>query len=158
MARTVTIRLVDGKEQVYELFKKTVTEKLHSDVCYVTAMLMESFNQAVLQTPNPDEQLIMRFVKQSIQINMGCTFQYYTKKARRTPQDDTSVISDTHNLLPEMVNQSDAMNQKAQQFWIDELKAQGWNLSPPTVSTRKRESTILKFFKAIWSTVRQLFS
>jgi hypothetical protein len=156
MAKTVTIRLLDGKEQVYDLFKKTVTEQLHSDVCYVTTMLMESFNQAITQMPNPDQQLIMRFVKQSIQINMGCTFQYYTKKARRTPQDETSIITDKHNLLPEVTNQYQNLSKEAREFWLKEFQEEG--IIPPTVSTPTLKTKFIKKLKGLWSIVRQLFS
>lgn len=139
MAKTVTIRLLDGKEAVYDDFKLNVIDRLHSDVCYVTTMLMEVFNQALEQNPKA-EPVMMKFVKQNIQINMGCTFQYYTKKARRTPQDDISTISDRDSFIPRFTEQFPTMRKKAQDFWIEELKAQGWDLTPPGSETTKRAS------------------
>lgn len=155
----VTIRLLPEEREVYPEFKKIVTEKQHSDVCYVLTMLMKAYNQAVNGTPNPDDPITLSFLKQSIQINMGCTFQYYTKKARRVPQDESNIVTiDRRNLLPEIVNQSGLMSEKAKQWWIEELRAQGWNLNPPTVSTGKHENRIALFFARLWSIVKHLLS
>jgi len=143
----VTIRLLPEKADVYEDFKKLVTERLHSDVCYVTTMLLESFTNAVNETPNLEDPISLNFVKQNIQINMGCAFNYYTKKARRTPQDVTGIVTDSHNLLPDILNQYPDMNLKAREFWFKEFQSQGLipNGKDPYVSTGKQKHK--HFFK-----------
>lgn len=136
----VTIRLLPEKAHVYQDFKDVVTKRLHSDVCYVTTMLMESFVNAVQETPNPDNPLEMNFVKQNIQINMGCDFNYYTKKARRTPSDLSEITTDTHNVLPNVLNQFPELNAKAREFWFREFQLQGLipkQTRDPYVSTAK---------------------
>jgi hypothetical protein len=150
----VTIRLLDGKEEVYDDFKAVVTQELHSDVCYVVTMLMETFNQAVAQKPKA-EPIVMEFVKQNVQINMGCTFQYYTKKARRTPQDLIGVTTDKHTFLPPLLNQFPTLSKEAQEYWIKELQAQGYILTPPTA---KPKSTFTQKLKDIWRIVKHLFA
>ena len=153
MAKTVTIRLLDEEEHVYPEFKRIVVERQHSDVCYVLTMLMKAYNQAVNGCPNPDSALTMSFLKQNVQINMGCTFQYYTKKARRVPQDETDIVTfDRRNLLPEIVNQHGLMSEKAKQFWIEELQFQGWTLRPPEKPKR------FAWLRRLWSIVKHLFA
>lgn len=157
MAKTVTIRLLDGKEQVYEDFKETVIEKLHSDICYVTTMLMESFNQALAQNPDA-EPITMTFVRQNIQINMGCNFNYYTKKARRTPEDLTEIITDKHTLIPEVITQFPTMSANSKDWWIEELRSQGFQIIDPSVSTAKPKSTFIIKLRHLWSIVKHLFA
>jgi hypothetical protein len=150
-ALTVTIRLLPEEREIYPEFKKIVTEKQHSDVCYVLTMLMKAYNQAVSATPELTEPIELKFAKQSVQINMGCTFQYYTKKARRVPQDESNIVTiDRKNLLPEIVNQSGLMSDKAKQWWIEELRLQGWNLQPPN---KPRVS----IFQRLWTIIKHLF-
>jgi hypothetical protein len=150
----VTIRLLPDKARVYDDFQTVVHDKLHSDNCYVLTMLMESFVNAVNESPNADDPLTLHFVKQNVQINMGCNFNYYTKKARRNAPSDPAedVVTDTHNLLPNVVDDVPNLSAKARAFWFEELKAQGFiskdaNLdAPPSVSTPKAPEKSLPFF------------
>lgn len=145
-----TIRLLDGHEDVYQEYKKVVIERLHSDICYVTTMLFESFINAVNETPNADSPFIMNFLKQNVQINMGCDFNYYTKKARRTPQDLTGVVADRHNLIPEVLDQYPQLSQKARDFWFREFQEQGLipkQQTDPFISTGKSEEPKVNFFR-----------
>lgn len=122
----VTIRLNEDKADVYKDFKEVVIDKLHSDVCYVTTMLMESFTKAVNGKPNPDDPTVLNFVKQNVQINMGCNFNYFTKKARRNAPDRAQdVVTDTHNLLPNVADDFPNISEKARSFWFEEFQAQG---------------------------------
>lgn len=153
----VTIRLLPEKAQVYDDFKQICQERLHSDICYVTTMLMESFTNAVNESPNADDPVTLHFVKQNVQINMGCNFNYYTKKARRNAPSDPAedVVTDTHNLLPNVVDDVPNLSAKARAFWFEELKAQGFidkNASldvDPSASTPKEHKKSLSFFSRI---------
>lgn len=146
----VTIRLLPEKADVYEDYKKVITERLHSDICYVTTMLMESFVNAVNETPNAESPYFMNFVKQNVQVNMGCNFNYFTKKARRNAHDQAEdVVTDTHHLMPEVVNQYPDLSVKARDFWFKEFQDQGLIPKvPPIVSTGKpkHKSNFLKRF------------
>jgi hypothetical protein len=144
------------KADVYDNFKKVTTDRLHSDVCYVMTMLMESFTNAVNESPNPDDPLTLHFVKQNVQINMGCNFNYFTKKARRNAKDPAEdVITDTHNLLPNIVDDMPNLSPKARSFWFQEFQAQGFipkeaNLdTDPVVSTGKTQKKKFSFFGKI---------
>ena len=117
---------------------------------------MESFVNAVNETPNTDDPITLHFVKQNIQINMGCNFNYFTKKARRNAKDPAEdIITDTRNLLPNVVDDLPQLSQKARSFWFDEFKAQGLipkdaNLdSPPSVSAPEKQKKKLSFFGKI---------
>jgi hypothetical protein len=155
----VTIRLLPEKQEVYNDYKKVVTERLHSDVCYVTTMLMESFLNSINEMPNSDLPFELNFVKQNVQINMGCNFNYYTKKARRNAPNDPAedVVTDTHNLLPNIVDQVPDLSEKARKFWFNELQAQGFISkdaspdAPPLVSTVVSQKKKKSFFGSIHS-------
>jgi len=144
----VTIRLLPDKEKVYEDYKQLVTETLHSDVCYVTTMLMESFTKAVLQAPSPDAPIEMRFLKQNVQINMGCNFNYYTKKARRTIQDKETLDFTKNAVLGNLIEMWPTLKPESQAYWRKVLTEQGI-IEAPSVSTRKPESLKRKIFRLL---------
>jgi hypothetical protein len=84
---------------------------------------------------------------------MGCNFNYYTKKARRNAPDRAEdVVTDTHNLLPNVVDDVPNLSAKARAFWFEELKAQGFiskdaNLdASPSVSTPQEPAKNLPLF------------
>lgn len=146
----VTIRLLPEKAKVYEEFKNVVTKKLHSDVCYVTTELMETFVKAVNQLPNePSSPVELRFFKQNVQINMGCNFNYYTKKARRDTHDTPeSATVEKNHVFPEVANQFPNLKQESREFWLEVFRAEGIILDP-SVSTRTSEG-IIKKICSLW--------
>jgi hypothetical protein len=143
----VTIRLLPNKEELYEDFKDIVINDLHSDVCYVMSSLMESFVSAIRNNPKAEDPLIMHFVHQNVQINMGCTFQYMTKRAKRQAPDDTTIISDRHNLIPEFVDRHGALSQSARDYWFKVFQEQGIIPKNPSVSTGKHKRRCKKLRK-----------
>lgn len=144
----VTIRLLPEKRQVYEDYRDMVINRLHSDVCYVTTMLMESFTQAVDSTPDSSKPVILSFLKQNIQINMGCNFNYFTKKARRNLKDvpESAKIEKNH-VFPNVVEQFPNLKQESREFWLELFRAEGLIKDP--VSTGKLEG-IYKKILALW--------
>jgi hypothetical protein len=157
-SQTVTIRLLPEERDVYTEFKEIVSKKQHSDVCYVLAMLMKAYTQAVNSSPDPADPVTLKFLRQSVQINMGCTFQYYTKKARRTPTDPFTIITDKHNLLPEVTNQYPQLTKEAREFWLREFIAEGIIPKPAIPPSKKPENTITSKLKHLRSIVKQLFA
>ena len=152
MKERVTIRVQSGKEHVYPEFKDLVTNHLHSDVCYVTTSLWESFVEAVKNTPNPSEPILMQFLKQNIQINMGCTFQYYTQRAKRQPHNAKPIIDTSINhVFPSLLDQWQNLKPESRRFWLAEFKRLG--IIPQEqatyVSTRKRKRTNKKISKTL---------
>jgi len=151
MSNRVTIRVAKGKENVYPEFKKLVTQELHSDVCYVTTELWEVFLNAVKNTPRPHDPVTMKFAKQNIQINMGCTFQYYTQRAKRQPHHAKPIIETSINhLLPSLIDQWQTLKPEAKRFWLAEFTRAGITQpQPPSISTRKRRRSRKKFLKRL---------
>ena len=81
------IRVPPQKQPIIDEFKALIKEKLHSDTCFVTTMLIESFVKAHRETPEPT---VIRLVRQNITINQNCTNIYGTslKRARRLMPKD----------------------------------------------------------------------
>lgn len=129
----VTIRLPPEKLEIYREFKFIVTEIQHSDICYVIGELIEAYVNAVKQIPNPDSKTLLTFVKQNIQINMGCNFNYNVKKPKRLPhqnfidnQDlETQVKLSKNYLLPNLIEQWPTLKPRAQLFWRKALTKAG---------------------------------
>lgn len=129
----VTIRLPPEKLEIYREFKFIVTEIQHSDICYVIGELIEAYVNAVKQIPNPDSKTLLTFVKQNIQINMGCNFNYNVKKPKRLPhqnlidtQDlEAQVKLQKNYLLPNLIEQWPTLKPQAQLFWRKALTTAG---------------------------------
>lgn len=151
--------MLPEKLQVYPRFKELVTKKLGSDVCFVTTSLWEAFLIAMDQVPPASEQALeMKFMRQNVQINIGCNITYQPKKARRSPitpsvsQLPIIEIRKGH-LLPLLLEQWQSMNEKSKAFWRERLiefgimpkpRKRRKRKTPPSVSTgkkRKRKSS-----------------
>ena len=154
--KTVTIRLLKDKEDVYEEFKRTVIDVCHSDICYVTTSLMEAFTQAMLKAPNHEGTVELNMVKQNVQINIGCNFNYNVKRAKRIATE--SGFSKTHKnyFWPELIEQWDTMTEKNKAFWRNELQNKGIIETPPL--PLEKPKPIKNFLKKAWCSVRQLFA
>lgn len=75
------IRVPPQKQAIIDEFKELVIEDLHSNICYVTTMLLESFVKANRGFSDPT---VMKLVKQEITINQNCTNIYGSQgRARR---------------------------------------------------------------------------
>lgn len=101
-------------------------DRLHSDVCYITTGLWEAFLLAIEQTPMPAEsKFSIEFPRQTIQINMGCTFHYNVRKPKRIPQDPKTLDLNKNRLLPLLIDEWPTLKPAAQEFWRQEFKRQG---------------------------------
>lgn len=129
----VTIRLPPQKLEIYQEFKYIVTELQHSDICYVIGELMEAYVNAVKQLPNPDNKTVLTFVKQNIQINMGCNFNYNVKKPKRLPHQtiidkldlEAQVKLSKNPVLPNLIEQWPTLKPHAQLYWRQQLTKAG---------------------------------
>jgi len=81
------IRVPPQKQAIIDEFKELVIKDLHSDICYVTTMLLESFVKANRPLKDPT---IIKLVKHEITINQNCTNIYGAglKRARRVIPTD----------------------------------------------------------------------
>jgi hypothetical protein len=153
----VTIRVQKSKLHVYPEFKELVTEELGSDVCYVTTALWEAFNQAIKNAPNPADPVTLKFLRQHIQLNIGCNFNYNVKRARRTPPLGPGlpeVQLDRNHILPGLMEMWPTLKPDSKQYWLDRFKEAGI-ITPekprtrkpkphPSISTPQPEATITK--------------
>jgi len=160
----VTIRVLPEKMQIYPRFKELVTKELGSDVCFVTTSLWEAFLQAMDQNPPTDQPIEMKFMRQNVQINIGCQFLYQPKKARRTPGSKAFTGSDpsfpfyvdkkNEQLLPQFLDQWETMSQKAKDFWMQRFIEKGIipheePPAPPSVSTPAQDKPLKKIYKTL---------
>lgn len=144
--KKVTIRLLPSKVHVYPEFKKLVIEEQGSDVCFVLTWLMEAYTKAVRasQTQVPYSPVELKLSKQNVQINMGCTINYNTRKARRV-QDFDKVEVAKNRFLPLLVEEFPNLDDNAKRFWRKRLIDAG--IIPPSVSTPTSKSRFYIFFR-----------
>lgn len=154
----VTIRLLPEKKQVYQDFKQNVIEVYHSDICYVMTSLMEAFNAATNQKPNADT-VTMKFIKQNVQINIGCNFNYNVKKARRI-QHETELNVNKNIFFPKLIEDWQTMTDKNKTFWLQRLQEEGI-IQPQKkfqqTQPRDKSHTLLHAVKKFASWVRGKF-
>jgi hypothetical protein len=141
----VTIRVLPEKKQVYPRFKELVTKDLGSDVCFVTTSLWEAFNIAMGKAvPQEGQELEIKFLRQNVQINIGCQITYQPKKARRTPAtpgiSQMPIIEIRKNhLLPLLLEEWKTLNAASKKFWRQRLLEEG---IIPKTRRRKRLPSI----------------
>lgn len=124
----VTIRVQPGKELVYPEFKEIVTKRLGSDVCYVTTSLWEAFNQAIKNAPNPSSEVTLKFLRQHIQLNIGCNFNYNVKRSRRNPPLGPKLPEiqlDRNHILPGLIEMWPTLKPGSKAYWRKALKEAG---------------------------------
>jgi len=147
----VTVRINQEKLAIYPEFKEIVTKQLGSDVCYVTVELWEAFNQAIKNAPNPAAPHTLKFLRQHIQLNIGCNFNYNVRKSRRLPTGPAlpEIQLDRNHILPGLLEMWPTLKPESKKWWRKALRAAGV-LEPrprkkhtlPSVSTGKRKATI----------------
>lgn len=98
------------------------------------------------QLPPVEDQLEIKFLRQNVQINIGCQITYQPKKARRSPmtpgvsQEPIIEIRKNH-LLPLLLEEWKTLNDRSKAYWRKILIDSGIMESPPSVSTGIIEST-----------------
>lgn len=144
--KQISIRIPIGKENVYEEFKSLVIDDLHSDICYVSTSLMEAFTNAMKQNPRADK-FEMKFLRQNVQINLGCEFNYNVGKSRRRP--DNHLTIDKNRFFSALLEQWPTMKEDSKRYWREKLIEQG------IIEPEKPHHNI---FASLWSRVKQLFA
>lgn len=144
--------MLPEKRQIYPRFRDYVTKELGSDICYVTTSLWEIFLRGMDQLPPTKEPLEIKFLRQNVQINMGCTLNYNVKKARRSPgapglpELPRMDVSKNH-FFPLLLEEWETLSAAQKLFWRQRLQEAGIipksrkkrSLSPPSVSTGNQE-------------------
>jgi hypothetical protein len=116
---------------------------------------MEAFSLAMNNAPNHEGVVTLNFVKQNVQVNIGCNFNYNVKRARRIASEVPLKIS-KNVFFPELLTQWHTMTEENKLFWRNELRNKGI-IEDPLVSSGKT-GLIRKFFEKLWTVVRQMFS
>lgn len=174
----VTIRVLPEKMQIYPRFKELVTKELGSDVCFVTTSLWEAFLNAMAENPPAGEPIEMKFMRQNVQINIGCKILYQPKKARRYPEKKIPdpgypYFMDKKNnyVLPGFLDEWDDLKPEAQAFWRKRLQEAGiiptipepekdeksnsemMHNNPPSFPLETKDKPLKKFFKLCWNSM-----
>jgi hypothetical protein len=157
----VTVRVLPEKKQIYPRFKDYVTKELGSDVCFVTTSLWEMFLRGMDQLPPSDEPMEIKFLRQNVQINMGCQIFYHPQKARRTPGSldlPRMEISKNH-FFPLLLEEWETLSEAQKLFWRQRLQEAGIipqqprarsersSRAAPSVSTGKPKRKRKKFWR-----------
>lgn len=149
------MRINREKLAIYPEFKEIVTKQLGSDVCFVTVELWEAFSQAIKNAPNPSSPITLKFLRQQIQLNIGCNLNYNVRKARRLPTGPAlpEIQLDRNHILPGLLEMWPTLKPESKKWWRKALRDAGV-LEPrprrkkrktlPSVSTGKRKGTIDK--------------
>lgn len=141
----VNVKINPGKRMIYPQFKELVTEQLGSDVCYVTVELWELFLNAMKSAPNPSETITLKFLRQNVQLNIGCNFSYNVRRARRAPPGPLlpEVKLDRNHILPGLIEMWPTLTPASRAFWTKALQEAGVMPSLPSISTGAPKPTTL---------------
>lgn len=91
--------------------------------------LMESFTLAIKQLPEA-KPITLQFLKQNVQINMGCTFHYNTRKTKRLPTDRQLLEIQKNQILPNLFDMWKQLKPETQRYWQKALAEAG--ITQPT--------------------------
>ena len=103
-----------------------MTKELGSDVCFVTTSLWEIFLRGMDQLPPTNEPMEIKFLRQNVQINMGCQIFYAPQKARRIPGSEFPKIEINKNhFFPLLLDEWKTLSAAQKLFWRQRLKEAG---------------------------------
>lgn len=86
---------------------------------------------------NPPVEI--KFLRQNVQINIGCNFNYSPKKARRYPIQPfpPEIKLDKNHFFPLLLDEWPSMKEENKAFWRERLKEVGIILPDPAPSKPK---------------------
>lgn len=156
----VTVRINREKLAIYPEFKEIVTKQLGSDVCFVTVELWEAFSQAIKNAPNPAAPVTLKFLRQQIQLNIGCNLNYNVRKSRRQPKGPAlpEIQLDRNHILPGLIEMWPTLKPESREYWrkalidagiIPPRRIRRKRKTPPSVSTGKRKGTTHKTLRTM---------
>jgi len=118
------------------------------------------------QLPPVEDQLEIKFLRQNVQINIGCQITYQPKKARRSPitpgvsQEPIIEIRKNH-LLPLLLEEWKTLNDASKRYWTERLIETGIIKKPrrrktvplrdslPSVSTGNKKQRARRAWKVM---------
>jgi hypothetical protein len=109
----------------YETIKKFVVEDLHSDMCFIQWSLLRAFFYGLSKKPNINNTFEIKFPRQNIQMNIGCTINYNRLKARRLPPKEPPLELRKDYLLPLLLEEWSTLSEAKKTFWRERLKENG---------------------------------
>ena len=167
------IRVPKDKQAIIDEYKELIKDRLHSDTCFLTTMLIESFVKAHREIKEPT---VIQLVKQDITINQNCTNIYGTalKRSRRlAPESELQQQALTrcefcelpatrrylypmHGYLDVCVNH---YSKAVRSLGYKEVP----NIEPsigltPTFPLKEAKAKKVNFLRRIWNSVKQMIS
>lgn len=145
---------------MYNEIKDFIIDELGSDLCFVQWSLLKAFFKGLKNSPSPEQENIeLKFLRQNIQLNIGCTINYNRLKARRLPHEiprEPPVQVDRSFKLPLLLEDWDLLSEKSKAFWKQAMIEKGILEAPhPLTSTRAPEKR-KSFFDLLHSIVHHL--
>lgn len=152
----VTYRIKKEDKAEYERIKSFITQDLGSDICFIQWSLLRAFFNGMSQSPNPKDVTELKFLRQNIQLNIGCTINYNRLKARRLPPTEPKLELDKNRFFPLLLEEWQTMSEKNKAFWLERLKETGILPPPHFPLERKNRKTLKQILKKLWGIVQQL--
>lgn len=117
--KQVGYRIKKSDEQHYLEIKDFIINDLGADMCFIQWNLLKAFFNGLTQAPPANDVIELKFLRQNIQLNVGCTINYNRVKARRLPpvyQPD-KIKTDEIFRVPLLLEDYELLNDKAKVFW-----------------------------------------
>lgn len=159
--KMVSYRIKHEDSDEYNKIKKFIIDELGADMCFIQWNLLRAFFNGMTQAPNPKNEIELKFLRQNIQLNVGCTINYNRIKARRLPKPQPPVIkTDREFKLPLLLEDWDLLSEKSKAFWRQAIIDRGIMPGPdqdthPLISDGTQYKRI-SFFEKVLSIVQQL--
>ena len=156
----VTYRIKQEDKPLYKEIKQFVKDELHSDICFFQWTSLRSFYNAFKNGPNKEDKIEVKFLRQNVQVNIGCTMNYNRLKARRLPPKEPPIELRKDHLLPLLLEQWSTLSEAKKQFWRERLIESGISTEStethPSVSDGKVQDPEISFVGLLRSIVQQL--
>lgn len=121
--RIINYRVTEADYKQYEKIKEFITDDLGSDVCFIQWNLLLAFFNGMKQAPPANDVIELKFLRQHIQLNIGCQINYNRMKARRLPPEPTppAIKTDREFKLPLLLEDFPLLSDKSKDFWKTEI-------------------------------------
>ncbi len=162
--KMVSYRIKNEDVKEYEQIKNFIIEELGSDLCFIQWNLLRAFfNGMTKTTPNKQDTIELKFLRQNIQLNIGCQINYNRVKARRLPKPQPPILKvDREFKLPLFLEDFNLLSEKSKAFWRKEIIKKGIvtknDFDTHTLISNGKAKSKISFFRKLWRIVQQLFT
>ena len=164
--RIVNYRIKHEDYAEYLEIKDFIINDLGADLCFVQWNLLRAFFNGMNKTaPLDQDKIELKFLRQNIQLNIGCQINYNRFKARRVPNPKPPVVkTDREFKLPLLLEDFPLLSKKARSFWKKQIIAReivtvdDFLCLRRTLVSTGNPKPHKSFFKRFHSIVKQLFT